>query len=264
MSQDNGKDNGRANGKARANDNTPSVFLALPTYDGRMEMLTAAAAFLWPTLGKCRVGHYLHRGSLLASGFNSLWCQALNLAAEDKVNRFAMLHADVVPTDRGFLDKLERVLQETGADVVSAVIPIKDTRGVTSTALGDPDDPWRPVRRLTMREVFDLPETFRGKDLGHEGPLLVNTGCMMVRMDRFWPRTFSGFQIQDRVVEDTDGRMRPMNLPEDWAFSDFLWRSGVDVVATRAVSVSHIGRIEYVNNQAWGSWERDLAERGED
>lgn len=242
----------------------PAVFVALPTYDGRVEMEAARSWLLGLTAGRCRVGQFGHRGSLLAYGFNTLWCQALDLAAKGECDRFAMLHADVCPAAGPWLDRLERVLQQTGADVASVVVPIKDTRGLTSTAIGDPADPWRQVKRLTVRECLALPESFRAADCGFPGhPLLVNTGCWMARLDRGdWPGKVH-FEIRDRVVTLPDGTRKAQCLPEDWGWSRQLHALGVDVVATRAVNVRHVGRIEFANDQPWGSlphddlWDRD-------
>lgn len=243
----------------------PTVYLACPTYDGRIEHDTAAAWLRHPTNGLCRVGHHGHRGSLLAFGFNDLWCQAVNLAAKGTYNRFAMLHADVCPEEQGWLDRLERILQETGADVVSVVVPIKDMRGLTSTAIGDREDPWRVRGRITMRELMNMPQTFRGCDYEPypDGVLLVNTGCWMARLDRGdWQRRVH-FEIRDRIVELEGGELKAQCMPEDWHFSHQLRRLGVDVVATRAVAVRHVGRMEFVNNQVWGKYERDPSWVGE-
>lgn len=247
---------------------SPSVYVALPTYDGRVEVATAGRWLLGLTRGRCRVGQFSRRASLLAWAFNDMWCEAINLARRGQVTRFAMLHADVVPLpcpgDGGrppaWADALERVLQETDADVASAVIPIKDTRGLTSTAIGDPLDPWRQIKRLTVREALALPESFRAADCGFPGrPLLVNTGLWMCRLDRGdWHRRVH-FEIRDRVVEGDDGDLRPQTIPEDWGWSRRLWQLGVDVVATRAVAVEHVGRIGFVSDQPWGACAADPA-----
>lgn len=245
-----------ANGRTAGSD-APSVFLGLPTYDGRLELGTAAAAFSRPTRGRCRVGVYSHRSSLLASAFNNLWCEALNMALDGQVNRFAMLHADVCPEAWGWVDLLEQELQDAGADVVSVVLPIKDMRGLTSTALGTTGDEVGGVRRLAMREIMALPPTFRAKDVEGAGgrPLLVNTGCWLARLDRPWCRRWGGFRIRDEIAFDAGtGRAQATVQPEDWQMSYDLHAMGVDVVATRKVSAMHVGRLDFSNKTAWGSW----------
>lgn len=242
---------------ALATTDVPSIFVALPTYDGRVEFETAARWCLGLTGGRCRVGQYAHRGSLLALGFNTLWCQALEMAARGEVSRFAMIHADVIPERSPWVDRLEQVLQDYDADVASVVIPIKTGEGLTSTAIGDPADPWRPVKRLTVREALRLPRTFDAAECGFPGhPLLVNTGLWMARLDRGdWQRKVH-FEIRDRIVETPDG-LRAQTLPEDWNWSHQMWKLGVKVVATRAVAVQHVGRIAYANNALWGQCETD-------
>jgi SAM-dependent methyltransferase len=147
--------------------------------------------------------------SLLADAFNVHWKTALNLQLQGRpVKYFAMLHDDVVPEDF-WLDKLLDELEATGADLVSAVVPIKDPRGLSSTALDDPDDPWETYRRLTMYEIHQLPETFTAGDCRlfmdprlveyKVRPLLVNTGCWVCRMDRPW-RFKVHFQIHNRIA----------------------------------------------------------------
>jgi len=231
---------------------TPRVFVGLPNYDGRIEVETAASWLLGLTAGRCHVGQFSHSSSLLANGFNSLWCQALNLAAKGECNRFAMLHADVVPERGPWLDRLEKILQETDADVVSVVIPIKTTEGLTSTAIGDPADPWRTVKRLTMSEVVNLPQTFTAADCGFPGyPLLVNTGLWLARLDRGnWQRKVH-FEIRDRIVVEGQ-ELKPQCIPEDWGWGRQMWELGVKVVATRALPVEHVGRMRYTNRTGWG------------
>lgn len=145
-------------------------------------------------------------GSLLAESFNAHWKTALNMQLAGKpVLYFAMLHDDIVPEDF-WLDKLLDELERTGADIISAVVPIKDARGLTSIAIDDPDDPWATYRRLTMKEVHGLPETFTAQDCLNAGlsggvlrPLLLNTGCWACRMDRPW-RHKVHFEIHNAIA----------------------------------------------------------------
>ena len=116
-----------------------SIFLGLP-HPGMVVTDTAVAGMLHP-IAKNGSGVNVevspHQTSLLASGFNSLWCTALKRG----VTHFAMLHADIRP-DRNWLDVMLAELQRTGADLVSVVTPIKDARGLTSTGIGHPEIPW--------------------------------------------------------------------------------------------------------------------------
>jgi len=201
--------------------------------------------------------------SLLAHACNILWCAALNRRKTDGVTHFAMLHADIDPAP-WWLDTLLDELDRTGADLVSVVVPIKDERGLTSTALDLPaeHDPeqggWPAERRLTMSEIMELPETFGPEDLGCPPgfALLVNTGCFVCRLDRPWCSEVH-FEIRNRIVVDDDGMFWPQCEPEDWGLSRQIARLGGKVVATRKVAVGHIGRKEYRNDSAWGEWVED-------
>jgi precorrin-6B methylase 2 len=91
--------------------------------------------------------------------------------------------------------------------VLGVVAPIKDQRGVTSTALAHDDgDTWRVHCRLTMQEVYRLPETFTSEDVGR--PLLVNTGCGSAGSTEAWARKVH-FTINDRICFDPAGGLLP-------------------------------------------------------
>src|SRR5215469_11944582 len=122
----------------------PKVFLAVPHY-GSIESGTAGALLT----ASAQFSPYVNfePGSLLSYVFNRLWCECLNMRRERPVTHFAMLHADMCP-DPGWLDILVTELERTGADVMSAVAPIKDQRGLTSTAWQDSTS--MCVDRLTM------------------------------------------------------------------------------------------------------------------
>jgi hypothetical protein len=116
--------------------------------------------------------------------------------------------------ERFFLDKMVDLMEKTGADVLSAVIPIKSQEGMTSTALDEPvgDMPleWR-VKRLTMREIFEkYPPTFT------TDTLLVNTGLMLVDLQKPWVFDESlVFTIRDKILRYRGQRV-PAIVPEDW------------------------------------------------
>lgn len=243
-------------------------------------------------------------GSLLANTFNQAWVRALNMQREGRdITHFAMLHDDVVPAD-GWLRTLLEDLRNTGADLVSAVIPIKDSRGVTSTAIDDPEDEFQVHRRLTMYEIVRLPKVFSAADLGcPDRKLLVNTGCWCCRFNRPW-RYYPHFQIMDRIIfrlKDPEtarqegkwwaqhlfGRGRNKlsqnqaaglatnnELPpgewaaevdsEDWNFSRQVQEQGARVVATSRVELIHQGGFPWPNNQEWGEYEWDENTLGKD
>lgn len=241
-----------------------TVFLAMPGYAG---VHARAARAFWgcPTNGKHRCLPSASGGSLLAQNFNNLWWTASEVAKERELDYFVMLHSDVAP-EPGWVDVLVSEIERTGADVVSAVIPIKDRRGLTSTAIEDTDCEWSPLRRLTMTEVIRLPETFGIADLGYTDgrALLVNTGCWIADLRKPWafdrtdPVTFT---IRDRVRFNDSGKPCCDVVPEDWNFSRWLHRKGCVVKATRAVPLHHFDGASsgYPNDTPWGEWQDDRA-----
>ena len=208
-----------------------------------------------PLDGRCTLVH--GGGSLLANTFNQAWVHALNLQESGTpITHFAMLHDDVSPDD-GWLDILLDDLQKNSADVVSAVIPIKDPFGTTSTAIDDPADVFNVERRLTMAEVFELPPVFTSNDCGYPyRALLVNTGCWVCDFTKPW-RFEITFTIRDRIRKNEKGKWVAEVAPEDWNFSRQLHSAGAKVMATRNVKLSHWGQLPYRNSEAWGEWNHD-------
>lgn len=189
--------------------------------------------------------------SLLASNMNALWAWALNVARKGRCDYFAMIHADVEP-EEFWLDKLIDELEARSLDVLGVVCPIKDQRGVTSTALGRPDgDTWRVHGRLTMREAYRLPETFTSADVGR--PLLLNTGLWACRFDEAWARKVR-FTINDRIAWDPGREVYFAQVePEDWYFSRLLHELGLAVGCTRKVELGHRGTVLFGNDRPWGT-----------
>jgi hypothetical protein len=184
----------------------------------------------------------------LAHGFNLLWCEALNGRKRGEYTHFAMQHSDVEP-EAGWLDVLLAELDRTGLDVLGVPVPLKDTRGLTSTAVGRDDGfDWMPKRRLTLTEVHALPETFTSADL--DGPLLLNTGLWVCRLGDWSERVC--FTINDRIATDPDGVFTALVEPEDWHFSRQLHRLGVTVGCTRMVRLAHVGMHPWPNTHGWG------------
>jgi hypothetical protein len=190
------------------------------------------------------------QSSLLAQCFNGLWCQALNAQADGKqVDYFAMQHSDVEPCD-GWLDILIDEMERKDLDVLGVAIPIKDNRGITSIAIGEPGDNWRVKCRLSLREIHSLPITFTSDDIG--GQLLLNTGLWVCRFDPSW-NTKVHFEINDRIVYDTQNKCyRAQVEPEDWFFSRLLHELGLRVGCTRLIPLTHRGQCAFTNKVAYG------------
>lgn len=243
------------------------VCLGIPTYDGTLEVTTAFKATSQASQ-KIRFTPLAEGSSSLCQVFNRLWIQALG-SVNQPFTHFAMLHSDLNP-DPWWLDNLYDVMQSTGATVVSAVSAIKDAKGVTSTAAGDPNDEW-DYRRLTLGELKKLPESFAIDDISRanfwpesytkDKCLLVNTGCMLI--DLRWPhwmdKQSDGLTMQFRFNQDfrvqqwPSGKWCPEFSPEDWQMSRYIHRKGGKVVATQKVNTFHIGKAPYPSNAVWGN-----------
>lgn len=239
----------------RTDEVKPLVFLGMPSYDGKVSIGTAEAYFLASYRNKsCHVGLGRKNSSFLTRTFNDLWCAALN-ERNRGATHFAMIHADIVPDQHNWLDILLGELTRLDADLVCAVSPIKSEHGWTSTALqiDTDDDPWLR-RRLTMKEVYDLPETFSEADTG--APLLLNTGLWVCRLDRPWCEQVC-FDVFNRIFRDVDGLWRAQDIPEDWLLSAALNRLGAKIYATRKVTLGHEGNKTYATDHVWGTQERD-------
>lgn len=229
----------------------PNIFLAVPGYAPQGAETVPIAGMqlmrVYPT------GYMKLSRSLLANCFNMLLCTA----RENKADLFVMLHDDVVPEPDGLV-KLVEERAALGCDVLSAVVPIKNAEGMTSTAIGEPGDEWARPRRLTMHEVMALPETFGIDDVEPGKILLVNTGCMVIDLHAPWIDDFY-FTIRDRIAT-INGRLVSQVIPEDWGMSRFVHERGGTLRATRKVRLRHIGVQLYPNDQAWGSKQTDEAE----
>lgn len=229
------------------------VFLGMPGY-GR-QTAAAGRAFWRASQRMEAVYAQYENGSLLAQNFNALWCSALNLAEKgEPIKYFAMLHDDCAPEDF-WLDKLLAELEEQELDVLSVVSPIKDTRGITSTALHKDGENWLPLCRLTMKEVYRLPPTFTSADVG--APLLLNTGCWVCRFDPAWNKQV-WFTVNDRIgYNSATGSYVALTESEDWFFSRLCHELGLRLGVTRKIKLHHRGEIDFANSIPYGTHEID-------
>jgi hypothetical protein len=187
--------------------------------------------------------------SILTRNFNALWTQALN-SREQGTTHFCMLHEDISP-EPYWLDKMLRIMGETDADILSVVSPMKDNRGLTSTALdeplGDADQRYR-VRRLTLTEIHAKPATWTDEKL------LVNSGLMLVKLDDRCEKLW--FEFNDAIVKNKDGKWGAVGMSEDWNFSRKAHQLGMKIFVTREISLQHLGMARY-SNGLWGSVKED-------
>lgn len=266
------------------------VFLALP-HTGHVELVTAMAAFCHSTTDP-RFGINVadQCSSLLAYGFNIKWCDCIS--DPQGFDYFLLLHSDIFPhLDQGTIGNWVSVLidelESHGYDAIHACSPIKDARGLTSTGVGRIDDEWAKIRRITVDELHELPETWdidtlktalpkmdQGPLVGHRLCLLSNTGVLLVKIGP-WVDRFPGFTIKDRIVKyfPKTGMVIPNDVPctasrseycyraqvvpEDWGFGRWCAQNGLRVGCTRKVRVDHYGRQAFPNHQKWGQQKND-------
>lgn len=212
------------------------LFLALPSYNGwRRNIGPVLEVVMSGGIGVRVMEATL---PLLALCFNSCWVAALNARAEG-VTHFLMLHADVLPRSGAtpWHQVLLAEMAETGADVLSAVVAIKNANGATSTAIDV--DQWHQ-RGLMLAEVAYRPETWT------EPGLLVNTGCLLVDLRKPWVDRVC-FTVNDRIVQTPEGWKAECE-PEDWGFSRQARALGAAIYATRKVEVFHYGETGYPNH----------------
>lgn len=236
-------------------DERPRVFSSMPS---RASLGAQASHFALPTRGKVQVIPGMGFSSLLCFNFNHLWATALNWAAAGATDYFCLHHDDIEVRTHGWLDVMVEELRRVGAAVLSAVVPIKNDTGETSTAW-ETDNEWAP-RKLTLPQCWALPTTFCAKDLPPEckgGRLLVNTGLMLVDVTRpeFLEADECGclkafFTIDDSVTKNGGG-WEPRVKPEDWNFSRMCDRLGLPVYATTRIHLLHHG------HNAWANYRPD-------
>lgn len=232
------------------------IYLGVPTYNGAVNSdLARALAAL-----QCDQSVHLEiRGSsFLTECFNELLCGALNM---ENCTHLLLMHSDVAPLEPDFLQRMLREMQSTGADAVGAVLPIKDSRGITSTALRQPDG---RVRRLSIREARTLPTTFGLEELARkfgcapaESTLYLNTGIFLLDLKRREQIATLPFDVRNEIVQTADGSWAAKSLSEDWDWSERAARAGLKLRATRAVQAGHVGQAVFCNCCEWGTESSD-------
>lgn len=186
--------------------------------------------------------HGTAKSSVISHTCNELYANALTLRRKLGATHFAMLHSDVCPDRADWLDVLADVMHEQNADLVSAVVPVRNNSGLTSTMEENPDDGWRP-KGLSLKEVYSRPPSFSSPGL------LVNTGMMLLKL-RDWC-TKLVFRECNAIPEMPDGSYQARIINEDHELSRQVRGFGGHIVATRAVPLYH-GHPDHHNRNAWG------------
>ncbi len=234
------------------------VLLALPRHTGQVEDESRLSAYLSTQRTDWQITIDSNVNSALCLNFNAMWCRFLNEGYE----WFAMLHSDVY-AQGPWMDILRDSLERRGAAVASGVSAIKDSRRLTSTAIGNPKDPWQPSRRITVFELKNLPAEFTNDECSHllyrseHRCLLGNTGCMLVKRGD-WVNDFPGFNTQNRIVLCPVTKKRIAQFePEDWNLHRYLANNGLGAVVTQQVRIDHYGRYSYDNYTVGTGWVYD-------
>lgn len=251
-----------------------SIGVVMPTYDGWAQVGATCG------YAHCRAGSYRVQGLSLSMSnlpqlFNSFFAHLLDERDRGHITHMAMLHADVEP-ERGWLSILLEEMRVHNADVISAVVAIKEPeRSRTSTAIGDIADPWaQPKRYIRLQDRESLPVTFGPDDVCGPGEeLLVNTGCFLMDLRRdYWTDAGDGrpyaFHFKNRInveAKPPDQLARELVAakhdeivlpytrqaqlrPEDWEMSRYLRSIGAPYRATWRVNTIHHG------NAQWSNW----------
>ncbi len=182
----------------------------------------------------------------LPHAFNTLLAAALDARDAGKVTHFAMLHDDIAPSGP-WITQLWRAMRLSGADLVSAVVPMKEEPpGRTSTAIGDRADHWLTTRYIWLQDRGKMPETFCQADVCDEPTevLLANTGCWLADITKPWWDEFAdagGFNQDARITRNPDGSRSSEFNPEDWRMSRFLEARGCRICCTWEVPLRHGG-----------------------
>lgn len=216
-----------------------TVFIGVPSADGNMRGEVCQAVI--DAAMHESICFSFSKFSLLAKNFNLLLTDALN---RKHYTHFLLLHADIAP-QAGWLSKMLDVMEQTGAEILSAVVPIKTNAGYTSTAYARSADLPFKMKRLTLKEVHALPETFTHEDL------VVNSGLMLIDLRAPWIGKV-WFEINDDVVLDEKGNWKAVGVSEDWLFSLRARALGAKIFATRAVRLHHFGAHGFPNYEVFG------------
>lgn len=222
-----------------------NTYVACPAFDGsvRGEMVGG----LLDTVSKgANIAFCLHKFSKLTGNFNFLLCDAINRKVH---THFLMIHADIAPMTLGWFNKMHEIMDETGADILSVVSPIKSPKGLTSIGLCEEETVPLRLKRFTLKEIHAMPETFT------HGHLILNTGLMLINLRApFVENVGRGlqFRVTDQILKMPDGKLKPFGGTEDWLFSLDARKFGAKLYATRAISIYHIGGHAWPNNEPYG------------
>lgn len=236
------------------------IFLAVPLHTDQISTGTVKAIQLASSTSGHDIALAMQGLSLLARNFNHLFVSAV----ERNFDYMCILHGDIgVQAKPGlsWLDRLLQALLDEDLAALSAVVPLKHEAGFTSTALVvDKTNPYG-IRRLTVTEMDGLPPilsrdivaNIMGLDATKAGPLLINTGCLMLDVGAFADKNFPGFCITDSLAWTKGGKPKCFTIPEDWGMSHWMYDTGLPYAAAhKIIDVSHFGGAAYTTSKIYG------------
>lgn len=192
--------------------------------------------------------------SLLSRNFNTLLCEALN---RNQFTHFLLIHGDIVPQS-GWLQAMHVEMKAADADILSAVVPIKTPKGLTSTALCKEETTPLLIRRLTLKECLDTAKIANlGLSISPSGKsftgdyLVLNSGLMLIDLRKDWIRNIR-FRMTDQIIKQPDGSYKASGASEDWLFSLDARKLGAKLWATTAVKLNHVGGANFSNYESYG------------
>ncbi len=241
----------------------PKVFIGQPVYLGAHPQAIMCAKD-YATRVSGRAAYVPMESAFHCANFNALWCAALNSREGNGWTHVAMIHQDVHAV-RWWLDKALEVMDRADVDLLSVVLPLKDDKGMTSTAVLDK---WKlATRRLAMKEVHRyLPETFTSADLaelGHENSLLLASGGLQLYrvgdwMEKVW------WEAPTKIVRDQSGQFVSAVWDEGWNLSLQMYQLGLKIACTREIHANHLGGGVWGNEESWGEWDTDCGETSQE
>jgi hypothetical protein len=236
------------------------VFLGLP-HSGTV-FTDSISSLVSASLGQHEVQIGAAAASLLCYNYNRLWSDALNFAP--RPDFFAMHHSDIWAPE-GWLDVMIETLEQEKVDMVAAVVPIKTFHGHTSAGVVDRDTNRR--RRLTVREVAELPPVFDAKIAGDffgvKNPVLLVSSALWVCRFATLPNPEKlHFRMEDSIRLDAEGKYSAHVVTEDWLWSMDFAACGLTIAATTRVPLRHYGHTSFGIGlePPWGHSEPDTWE----
>lgn len=233
----------------------PQVYLATPCYNNTVNSAHVETIYYASKQGLLKQ-KMAPSFSILTHTFNLAYAHALTMRTKG-ITHFCMLHDDIVPSEFFWLDKMMALMKANEADILSVVSPIKDEKGLTSTALdlplpGSQYDPNYRLTRLTLKEIYEnYPPTFT-----HE-KLLVNSGLMLVDITKPFADKIC-FRFENRIeFNKVTQQYDALVMSEDWLFSRDAAKLGAKIFATREVPIYHCGSFKFPNTHVWGEWDKD-------